>query len=222
MIALSITTNISSFEYKNDIKGFEVLIHVKNEGKDTAFNVFPFVQFNSCHSYLPRFTNLEYLKEATFKMIFYQPLLNLNYPGTYPVFIWINYQDSNGKAYSSIQVAKANHEDAGPAVPISINLASYDLKLSVENPIIDCSVTLINEGEITYCARYNSVASKELSINYSKTHFPLEGGDEGTVNLLIENISGLPGSTYVVYHIVQSLISDLHCFNATPQRIDII
>lgn len=187
-------------------KSVDVRLEVDNTGDEDALVVTPFLALAGVETGLEATPYIAFEGQRAWSHSF--PMSDLNVPGqgTYPLVVKLRYHDANMYPYSMVSVMGVQIGEPSP-VDVAVTGKMTAGKIAREGRL-DLHVS--NTGSLPLDAELTVVSPAELSVVGNGGGMNFTAGEEKQISYAIINNGALPGSSHIMYAIIEYSVGGQH------------
>lgn len=125
--------------------------------------------------------------------------------GMFPLVLWLRYADAQGYRFSTVDLRSLQVGDISAEQRAAIRTEQPLPLLKVERRgnRFDGAVEVYNPGKEAIDVSLSLVVPEEMRVSHGSVGLSLQPGEKREQRFQIENVRGLPGSSYIVGSVVQ-------------------
>ena len=187
-------------------KSVDVRLEVANTGDEDALVVTPFLALAGVETGLETTPYIAFEGQRAWSHSFPMSDLNVSGQGTYPLVVKLRYHDANMYPYSMVSVMGVQiGEPSSVDVPVTGKMTAG--KIAREGRL---DLHVRNTGSTPLDAEVTVVSPAELSVVGDGGVINITSGDEKQISYAIMNNGALPGSSHIMYAIINYSVEGQH------------
>ena len=187
-------------------KSVDVRLEVANTGDEDALVVTPFLALAGVETGLEATPYIAFEGQRAWAHSFPMNDLNVSGQGTYPLVVKLRYHDANMYPYSMVSVMGVQIGEPSPLdVPVTGKMTAG--KIAREGRL---DLHISNTGSMPLDAEVTVIPPAELSVVGDGGVMNITAGDEKQISYAIKNNGALPGSSHIMYAIINYSVEGQH------------